>query len=93
LTRWMEALHVPPALRLPVRAPQKHAICVALGRHELRARVQAPGRPLWVRLPHGRGRGQGLLGCDPERESNRKIQVRHLGAGMRSEPPSEVKWT
>jgi len=63
--RWMEALHVPPALRLHVRAPQKQAICVAVGRHELRARVQAPGCQLWVRLPHGRGRGQGLLGLRP----------------------------
>jgi len=63
--RWMKALHVPPAPRLPGLDLQGQAIRMAVGGHELRAGVPAPWCLLRVRLPYRRWRGQGLLGWRP----------------------------
>jgi len=48
----------------PAGAPSSRA-CSPVAGHELRARVQTLGRLLRLRLPHGRERGQGLLGLRP----------------------------
>jgi len=57
-SRWVKALHVPSALRLPGPAPHGQGIRMAVGRHELRARPTAPGCLLRVGIPHGRWTGQ-----------------------------------
>jgi len=76
---WMEVLHVPPALRLLGHAPQGQAIRMAVGRHELRAWDPALGCLLRVGLPHGRWRGQGLLGLRPRARVQQKRPGPPLG--------------
>jgi len=75
----LEALHVPPELHLSRPTPEGQGVRVAVGRHELGARIPAPGC-IRNRGASGRGLGKGEGGggictCDPSRKSSRKAHV------------------
>jgi len=80
----------PACLRLTGPAPQGQAICMAVGRNELRARVPTTGYLLRVRHPHGKGRGQGLLGLRPLARVQQESPGPPLGGWHEIQALSEV---